>query len=223
MDILSLLLSPLLGIILYFYFTQVRKIKLPFVIHSFVFGMFGILIFKLFQYAAFTSGLDNLKNLRRIIFYSFAIMGLGSELGKYVILRFFAYEKKDFNGPLDAIIYAIFIGLGFSFFANLSFYLYPYYGGYSWEYAFWFSFANILFSIVLGFFVGLAKTRTNGFIDSMVGLTGAAFFNAVFNFSWITHDRKLMYVFLAGVLIIAIILVRRALVLRKIKNMRESS
>ena len=223
MNVLSLLVAPIIAVLLYIYLTKVSKNKYPFLIHSFIFGMFGIIIFKAFQYVAFSSGLDILTNIRRIIFYAFIIMGIGSELGKYIILRFFSYDKKDFEGPLDAIIYSIFIGLGFALFANLSFYLFPYYGGYDPSYAFWFTFANILFSIVLGFFVGLAKTRMNGFVDSMVGLIGAAFFNAIFNFSFITKDMKLMYVFLFGALIIAIILVYRAIVLRRLKIMRESS
>jgi len=164
-----------------------------------------------------------MKNIRRIIFYCVVVMGIGSELGKYLILRFFAYDKKEFSGPQDAIVYSIFIGLGFAFFANLSFYLYPYYGGYDFSYSFWFVLANILFSVVLGFFIGLAKTRTNGFVDSMVGLFGAAFFNAIFNFSFITGDLKLMYVFLGGAFIFAAILVYRAGILHKLKIMRESS
>jgi len=223
MNILSLLITPIVAAILYLYLNKVSKNKYPFLVHSFIFGMFGIIIFKAFQYLAFSSGLDILTNIRRIIFYSFVIMGVGSELGKYLILRFFSYDKKDFEGPLDAIIYSVFIGLGFAFFANLSFYLFPYYGGYDSTYAFWFTFANILFSVVLGFFVGLAKTRSNSFVDSMVGLTGAAFFNAIFNFSFITRDMKLMYVFLLGALVIAIILIYRAIVLRRIKILRESA
>ena len=45
--------------------------------------------------------------------FSFLIVAFSEETLKYIFLRYYLYPKKEFAVPLDGIVYAACIGLGF--------------------------------------------------------------------------------------------------------------
>ncbi|MCD4695199.1 MAG: PrsW family intramembrane metalloprotease [Bacteroidales bacterium] len=208
--ILSLLFGPLMAaVILGIIWTKRGKERYPGLITSFVLGMFSIVIVLLFQYIANAFGLEN-QNIRRIIFYSFVVMGIGSELGKYLILRYYCFTKSSFNGPLDGIVYSAMISLGFAFMGNILYFTLPFYSEIDFVYAYSVIFGNLFFSVIMGFFVGMGKSRENKFVDSMTGLFGASFFHALFNFCFITEDYRLLVFLSIGAFVIVIMLYYKA-------------
>ena len=210
--IISLALAPLIAVLLYAWVAgRYGKSYYSGLIASFVWGMISILLVVLFQYIAAFYGLDNFRNLRRIVFYSFMVMGLGSELGKFLVLRYFSFSKNNFNGPQDSIIYSVIISMGFVFSGNILYFVLPVYTEIDFTYAITVVFANLFFAVVLGFFVGLARIRENRFIDSMTGLFAASFFHAVYNFCFITQDYKLLLYFSIGFFVVVILLLYKAL------------
>ena len=93
--ILSLLLAPALAVLIVVIIRATRgKDKYPGLIVSFLLGMISLVVVLLFQYIADSFGLNIFSNIRRIIFYSFIVMGFGSELGKYLVLNF---DNLPFN------------------------------------------------------------------------------------------------------------------------------
>ena len=209
--VISLLLGPLLAGLIYFLIYRKRgKDRYQKLIVSFIWGMFSIVIVLLFQYIARNYGLEEFKNLRRIIFYSFIVMGIGSELGKYLILRYIYYPKDTFMGPIDGIVYSIFISMGFATLGNILYFILPIYGEVDFTYATTVIFANLFFAVIMGFFVGTAKSRQNKFVDAWTGLFGAAFFHALYNFCFITRDFKLLLFLGIGTFIIVILLYYKA-------------
>ncbi|MCD4745385.1 MAG: PrsW family intramembrane metalloprotease [Bacteroidales bacterium] len=211
MYILSLILAPLIAFILFFYLRyKYGKEKYNFVFKSFLYGIISIILVVIFQYIANYFGLDIFKNFRRIIFYSFVVMGIGSELGKYLVLRYYNFPKKDFNGPLESIIYSIMIAMGFAFIGNVLYFTLPVYKEINFMYAITVIFANVFFAVILGFFVGLAKARENRFVDLMTGLFGASFFHALYNFCFITEDYRLLLFLTIGAFVIVILLFFKA-------------
>lgn len=209
--ILSIILAPVIAsIIVAIVWTKRGKDRYPGLISSFVFGMFSILLVLLFQYIARMFGLEDFRNLRRIIFYSFIVMGFASEFGKFLILRYYNYTKKGFNGPLDGIVYSIMISMGFSFSGNVIYFITPYYSEIDFLYSITVVFANLFFAVILGFFVGMAKTRENKFVDAMTGLFGASFFHALYNFCFITKDFRLLLFLTIGAFVIVILLYYKA-------------
>ena len=70
--------------------------------------------------------------------------------------------------------------------------------------------SNIIFGIVMGFFIGLSKFVESRFIYSLAGLVAASFFNGLFKFCLITHDYKLLNIFAFGSALIIVILIIRA-------------
>ena len=209
--ILSLLLAPLIAaVIITIVWIQRGRDRYPGLISSFVMGMFSIVIVLLFQYIAKKFGLDNFTNLRRIIFYSFVVMGLGSEIGKYLILRYYSFTRPSYNGPLDSIVYSTMISMGFAFMGNILYYTLPFYTDIDLFYANTVVFANLFFAVILGFFVGMGKSRENKFVDSMTGLFGASFFHALYNFCFITQDLRLLLYLSIGAFVIVIMLYYKA-------------
>jgi RsiW-degrading membrane proteinase PrsW (M82 family) len=209
--IITIILAPLIAfIICAIVWIKRGKDRYPGLISSFVFGMFSIVIVILFQYIAREFGLEDFKNLRRIIFYSFIVMGFGSEFGKFLILRYYNFTKNSFNGPLDSIVYSTMISMGFTLMGNIVYLLVPFYSEIDFFYAITVVFANLFFAVILGFFVGMAKTRENKFVDSMTGLFGAAFFHALYNFCFITEDFRLLLFLSIGAFVVVIMLYYKA-------------
>jgi RsiW-degrading membrane proteinase PrsW (M82 family) len=186
------------------------KERYPGLVSSFFMGMFSIVIVLVFQYIARKFGLEDFKNLRRMIFYSFIVMGFGSEFGKFLILRYYDFPRKSFNGPLDGIVYSTMIAMGFAFAGNIIYLIVPYYSEIDFFYAFTVIFGNLFFAVILGFFVGMAKSRENKFVDTMTGLFGASFFHALYNFCFISEDYRLLLFLSIGAFIVVILLYYKA-------------
>lgn len=220
---LSLLLAPVLAaIILAIVWIRRGRDRYPGLITSFILGAASVIIVLIFQYIARSFGIDNFTNLRRIIFYSFVVMGLGSELGKFIILRYHNFPKPNFNGPLDSIVYSVMISMGFAFALNIVYLVEPVYDEVAYLNSNTIVLGNLFFAVILGFFVGMGKSRENKFVDSMTGLFGAAFFQALYNFCFITKDYRLLIFLSIGVFIIVIMLYYKAFEMneeyKRIKN-----
>jgi RsiW-degrading membrane proteinase PrsW (M82 family) len=208
---ISLILAPLIAaIIIAIVWIKRDKYRYPQLISSFILGMISIVVVMLFMNIADRYYLNAFRNLRRIIFYSFVVMGIGSELGKFIILRYHNFNKSSFNGPLDGIVYSVMISMGFAFISNVLYFLLPYYPEIDFLYAITVVFANLFFAVILGFFVGLAKVRENKFVDTMTGLLAASFFHALYNFCFITEDIRLLLFYGIGAFIVVIMLYYKA-------------
>ncbi|MDP3462033.1 MAG: PrsW family glutamic-type intramembrane protease [Bacteroidales bacterium] len=191
-----------------------------YILRAFLFGMASVLFIFLLDLIAGAWGYDQLKNLKRSAFFSFVIIGFGSEFGKFLILRYIFLPLKSFKSPLDGVIYSIFISLGF---ATIALPLYTS-GFFSREveplFIFTFPFANLLFSIIMGFFVGMGKMRKNRLIDSVTGLGSASFFHGFYFFTFLTSDKTILLVYGLGVFLIAVLLGAKSL---NVKSREESN
>jgi RsiW-degrading membrane proteinase PrsW (M82 family) len=221
--ILSLLFAPLIAAItIGIIWIKRGRDRYPGLISSFVLGMLSIAIVMLFQFIANKFGLDVFGNLRRTIFYAFVVMGFGSEFGKYLFLRYHAFTRSSFHGPLDGVVYSIMIAMGFAFMGNLLYFVLPFYSGIDFLYAYTVVPGNLFFAVILGFFVGMGKSRENKFVDSMTGLLGASFFHALYNFCFLTNDYRLLIFLSIGAFIVVVMLYYKAFEMneeyKRIKN-----
>jgi hypothetical protein len=74
--------------------------------------------------------------------------------------------------------------------------------------------ANVMFAIIMGFFVGMGKMRKNRLIDSITGLGSAAFFHGFYFFSFLTSDKTILLVYGLGLFFIGTLLGIKAMNLR---------
>jgi RsiW-degrading membrane proteinase PrsW (M82 family) len=88
--------------------------------------------------------------------FAFLVVALSEEFAKFFFLRYILFKRKEFDEPLDGIVYAVMIGMGFAAFENI---LYVAQGGFSVALMRMITAipAHAVFAIVMGYHVGLAK------------------------------------------------------------------
>ena len=207
---ITLIIAPLVAVVMYLYFRKRASAKFShLLLLSYLAGGAGILLFLAAEAISYRLGLNDLGNLKRTLFYSFITIGGSAELGKFIVLRYFFVNKDEIRKPMDVITFSIMIALGFS---TLALFLFAFnVFGIRLQlppilYAYIFVPANILFSVIMGFFVGMAKFLKARIVYSLTGLMGAVFFHGIFNFCLLTSDFKLLSVFSFGSTIIVFVL-----------------
>ena len=68
---------------------------------------------------AATLGWEESGNFFKLFFYSILFVGLIEELFKFICLMAVPYFRKEFNEPLDGIVYAVLIAMGFATLENI--------------------------------------------------------------------------------------------------------
>ena len=171
--------------------------------------MLGVAVLAAAKILSTLLGLNDLRSLKRLMFYSFITIGFASELGKFIFYRYYIIPKKAIDKPIHGITMSVMVTLGFCTIALPGFMLnfFPTQPSYPVTlYPFVFVPANIMFAVVMGFFVGMGKFIRNYFMFTLTGLFGAAFFQGLFIFTLVTQDFKLLSLFAFGSTIIVFIL-----------------
>jgi len=96
------------------------------------------------------------SNFVAVFISSFIVVALTEELIKYLLLLAYPYPRSFFNEPMDGIVYAVMIGMGFATMENLL-YAAQYNLGTVLLRAFTAVPAHAAFAIMMGYFVGLSK------------------------------------------------------------------
>lgn len=193
MALLILAIAPSIAFIIFFYYRD-RYEKEPWLLlwKCFGLGALSIIIASTFEkiFLPFFYSPEETGNLLSLFIGAFFVVGLSEEFSKYIVLRYYAWPKSDFNEPYDGIIYSVVISLGFATVENISYVLthgitvglirtitaIP---------------GHVFFGVIMGYFVGLAhfnKKRRKALLAS--GFFGAVVAHGVYNFlilsgSWI--------------------------------------
>jgi RsiW-degrading membrane proteinase PrsW (M82 family) len=136
----------------------------------------GIAAFWLGKLMYFGLGLVNLRfdayelaetNPVGLFFYAVLVIGVIEELAKVVFFLFIILRFKEFNEPIDGIIYASFIALGFATIENIQ-YLQFVSGFEAIARGFAGPLVHILFASIWGYYIGVAHLQRNGSMLSTV-------------------------------------------------------
>jgi RsiW-degrading membrane proteinase PrsW (M82 family)/ribosomal protein S18 acetylase RimI-like enzyme len=118
---------------------------------------------------------------------AFLVVALTEELGKFIVLRYYAYTRKSFDEPLDGIVYGVMISMGFATLENLL-YVSKYAGlGQGYQIAFLRMFtavpAHATFGVLMGYYVGRAKfDAVNRNRLLLTGLFWAVLFHGAYDY-----------------------------------------
>jgi len=176
--ILILAIAPPL-LIVYYIYQKDKYDKEPksLIIKSFLFGCLGIIpaiFLELFAKGMFTN----------LFLYVFIGIALVEEVVKYFFLKKYLFNKPDFNEPMDGIVYAVMISLGFATVENI-FYVYGE-EGQEINVALMRMFTAIplhaVCGVILGYFVGLAKFSDNSRLLLYKGLFLATLVHGLYNY-----------------------------------------
>ncbi len=158
MGLLALAIAPGIAICLFIYFKD-KYNKEPFglLLWLFILGMFSVLPALLAE-MALTKPVERMvgESVFYTALFSYIIVGLSEELSKYLVLRYFAFNRKAFDDPFDGILYSVMIGMGFATLENIS-YVTTYGLATAITRMFLSVPAHATFAVLMGYHVGLAK------------------------------------------------------------------
>ncbi|WP_166961297.1 PrsW family intramembrane metalloprotease [Yeosuana marina] len=124
MNLLIFALAPVLAIIVYIYLKdKYEKEPRRLLFYNFLFGAIVSIIITTVLYFVFNIILplpDKYSIFQQFI-KAFFVVGLTEEFSKYIIVRYYAQPKSDFNEPFDGIIYAVMVSMGFAAIENITY------------------------------------------------------------------------------------------------------
>ena len=184
MNLILFAIAPVFIIIIYIYVKdKYEKEPKRLLIYNFLFGAIVSIIVTTILYYVFDYILplkDEHSILQQFI-KAFFVVGLTEEFSKYIIVRYYAQPKPDYNEPFDGIVYAVMVSMGFAATENI-FYVLD--GGYQTALvrAFTAVPAHATFGILMGYYMGKAKFSNNKTILNLVGLLLAILFHGSYDF-----------------------------------------
>lgn len=122
------------------------------------------------------------RNLEAQAFHAFAVVAFVEELSKFIFIRGILYKNKNFNEPLDGIVYAVMVGMGFATAENI---LYVWHGDGGTALIRMFSAipAHAMFAVLMGYLLGKAKfTHRKEVYYSIMALGVATLFHGVYDY-----------------------------------------
>ena len=214
MDISSLSFSVYLAIIpsillcLYVYrMDVVEKEPIHLLLILFFVGVLATVPARFFEQTLIsTTGLEA-TNLSDCFILSFGIIALVEEGYKFLVLLVSCWNNKEFNYKYDAIVYSVFISIGFATLENI---LYVQNSGY--DVALWRGLisvpAHAFYAIASGFFLGFAKESSikhqtvKKIIFLFLSLFTPILLHGIFDFLLLTENDVLFKVFFSFVMIL---------------------
>ncbi|MBD0831759.1 PrsW family intramembrane metalloprotease [Aestuariibaculum sediminum] len=184
MNLILLAIAPIFIIILYIYYKDKYEKEPPkLLLISFLLGAIVSIFITSLMYYGFDI-LFPLKNKNNVIeqfIKAFFIVGFTEEFSKYIIVKYYAQCKADFNEPFDGIVYAVMVSMGFAATENI---MYVLNGGVQTALlrAFTAVPAHATFGILMGFYMGKAKFSTNRIKLNISGLMLAILFHGAYDF-----------------------------------------
>lgn len=142
---------------------------------------------------------------------SFLVVGLGEELFKLLAVYLASFHSREFNEPMDGIIYAISAAIGFSVVENILYIsafglaVAPLRGTVA-------TLAHIAFSGLAGYYLGQAKFADRPLPSIALGLIVAAFAHGLYDFLLITQlvTPLVLVLLIGGFQYLLLLAIRRA-------------
>lgn len=184
MMLLGLAVAPGFAICLFIYLMdKYDREPAGLLIKSFLLGMGCVVLPLCVQALALTLGLrENNGTIAGTAAFAYGVVGVSEELAKFLVLRLYAYPKKAFNEPMDGIVYAVMIGMGFATLENIA-YVGRYGFGTGVARMFLSVPAHATFAILMGYYAGMAKFIPHkSSLLLLQGLLIAVFFHGSFDF-----------------------------------------
>jgi protease PrsW len=156
--ILTILPGLLISIFIY-YRDQQEQEPCRYLVKAFVLGVISTYFaIQMEKYWIYSWGFLPMGDWSSSFIFAFGVVAVSEELVKFLILRFFLVSKKEFDEPLDGIVYAVMVAMGFATAENVL-YVIERGGGVSVALTRMFTAvpAHAAFAVQMGYFMGLYK------------------------------------------------------------------
>ncbi|MCS6819159.1 MAG: PrsW family glutamic-type intramembrane protease [Chitinophagales bacterium] len=149
------------------------------------------------------NGIQISESFWKTAFYAFVAVALTEELCKFIMLRFHAYNHKDFNEPFDGIVYASFVALGFATVENIL-YVFNYGFGTGILRMFTAVPAHFSFGVIMGYYAGKAKFIPSHRFSLMTqGVFYATVMHGAYDFFIMQQNAPALGIFTIGILVMS--------------------
>jgi len=164
-------------------------------------------------------GASHSPDITVVAIYAFVAVALSEEFAKFLFLRYYIFPKREFDEPMDGIVYAVSIGMGFAILENV---LYVLEGGLALALLRMFTAVpgHAAFGVIMGYYVGLAKfekNKTRATTLLLLGVLAAATVHGAYDFFLFQNSMKSLAL-LAFVVIILGIYMSSKLIKKHVEN-----
>ncbi|MDF2556459.1 MAG: hypothetical protein K0R71_287 [Bacillales bacterium] len=144
--------APTLALLIYFYLKdQYNPEPISMIVKSFFLGMICVIPISFFQFVIKLE-LIQASFLNQALFFT----SIPEETLKWLLFYVLIYSNKEFDEPIDGIVYAVTISLGFATIENIL-YLFTYGVKFALLRALFPVLSHCIFGIIMGYFYGKAK------------------------------------------------------------------
>jgi RsiW-degrading membrane proteinase PrsW (M82 family) len=186
--LLALATAPAFAWMVYIYLKdRHEKEPLGLLLKCFMAGCFSVIPAVLLETYGQFMGHGISQNSYNTFVFAFFVVGLSEEVSKLFMVMLFAYRRKEFNEPFDGIVYCLMVSMGFALVENI---LYVFSGENHADSVrigllrmFTAVPAHATFSIIMGYFLGLAKFK--GYskpLFILAALGGAVLFHGAYDY-----------------------------------------
>lgn len=204
MNWLILAIAPGIAISLYIIFKdEYNKEPRKHLIISFLLGILAILPALILESIfSFADRFTFFNSIQGIGIKAFFFVALVEEVCKFIMLRYYAYSKPEFDEPFDGIVYAVMVGMGFATLENV-FYV-SQYGMVTGIFRMFLAIpAHATFAILMGYFMGKAKFSVEREKKLMwAGLFWAILFHGSYDFFLFLQENKIVVKTFSSLLLI---------------------
>ena len=204
MQLVLLAMAPGIAICLFIFHRDAynREPKLNLFV-SFLLGVIAVIP------AAVAEGMlispDN--SITSILVKAFLSVALIEETAKFLALRLYAYPRKSFDEPLDGIVYAVMVSMGFATLENILYVIQSDQLGQGYEVAFMRMFlavpAHATFAVLMGYHAGKAKFAQQGKTGLLLlGLFWAILFHGLYDFFLFIRESPVVRYYIADGLLL---------------------
>ncbi|MET0391505.1 MAG: GNAT family N-acetyltransferase [Chitinophagaceae bacterium] len=185
MQLISLAIAPGLAICLFIFHRDAynREPKLNLIAAFFL----GVVVTLPVYFAERYFGAFTDQSISGTAALAFLVVAFTEELAKFAVLRWYACPRKSFDEPLDGIVYAVVISMGFATLENILYVTQSAGTGRGYQVAFLRMFlavpAHATFGVLMGYYAGKAKfepARASRLLAT--GLAWAVLFHGAYDF-----------------------------------------
>lgn len=154
--------------------------------------------------------LRSFLNVNNIVYNAFIESAFLEEMCKWIAVLFITWRNKEFNYKFDAIVYCVFVSLGFAFVENV---------GYCFNYGITTSLLRAIiavpghafFAIYMGYYLGIAKSyfskknKEDGFIYIGYSMLVPILLHGIYNYCLLGQNNGLYILFIIFIVSLYII------------------
>ena len=190
MDLIALTIAPGIAICLFIFYTDFYNAEPKRnLIICFLLGALAIFPALLFE-KSFLYVIDG--SMSGVAIFAYCIVAFSEETSKFLGMRLYAYNQKAFDEPLDGIVYAVMVGMGFATAENIKLVLIdPQHTEATYQQVLNLAYMRMItavpahgtFAVIMGYFIGKAKMNpAKSFMLMLTGLLAAILFHGTYDF-----------------------------------------